>query len=255
MRVFLRKAAMLFRLAAYDFKAAYAGLSLGTLWSMAEPLVTIAVYWVVYTVVFGGGDVNGVPYYLWLSAGVAPWIFISNGIKMMTAAFRDYSFLVKKLCFDISVLPSVRCISALISHMVFLALLFIICVCQDVNINLIYLIWAIVIAVIFVYSIGRILAILCSLYKDVQNTVAVVLNIGFWLTPVFWRVDMLSEDMAKIIYANPVAHIIEGYRRGVLYARPLELGDTVYVIAICTILIVVGHIMEKIYLPCMADKL
>ncbi len=255
MRAFFKRAATLIRLAAYDFKAAYAGLSLGTLWSMAEPLVTIAVYWVVYTVIFGGGDVNGVPYYLWLSAGVAPWIFISNGIRMMTAAFRDYSFLVKKLCFDISMLPGVRCISALISHMVFLGLIIIVCAWQNTSINLIYLMQAIIIAIIFVYSIGKILAILCSLYKDIQNIAAVILNVGFWLTPVFWGADILREGTAKIVYTNPIAHIIEGYRSGILYAKPIDFYSTVYVVAICVVLFGIGYVMERKYLPCIADRL
>ena len=96
--------------------------------------------------------------------GIAPWFFISNGLRGVTAVFRDYSFLVKKMRFDKGLLPSVRAVSALISHLIFLALVFVLCVINGLSkIGIIYASIGILTAYIFVSTLGGILARLCAL--------------------------------------------------------------------------------------------
>jgi ABC-type polysaccharide/polyol phosphate export permease len=48
--------------------------------------------------------------------------------------------------------------------------------------------------------------------KDIGNFVAVVLQIGFWATPIFWSIDLVPEKYQFIIKLNPMAYIINGYR-------------------------------------------
>lgn len=250
-----KRAEMIFRLAINDFKSRYAGLKLGVIWGLAEPIVTILIYWFVYTVAFSGGGNFGVPYYVWLSVGMSAWLFISNGLNMVTASFREYSFLVKKMSFDTSVIPAVKSISAGLLHMFFLVLVIVICVYEHSKINIIYLVISILSAWLFIYSLGRILAILCGIYKDFQKIVEVVLNIGFWVVPVFWSADALSEGILRLIYLNPVTHIVEGYRNALLYAEPMMAGSFCYVIGISVVLLLMGKLLEKKYLPDMADRL
>lgn len=127
MKRFLKSWSLLCRLAINDFKARYAGSSLGVVWAIAEPLVTVVIYWFVYTVAFGK-NTGEIPYYLWLCAGIAPWFFISDGLRGMTSAYVDGSYLVKKMTFDNSVIPRARMLSSLISHLVFLAIVLILCI-------------------------------------------------------------------------------------------------------------------------------
>lgn len=256
MKKLFKRAARIFRLAAYDFKSAYAGSKLGALWSVSEPLVTTAVYWFVYTVAFGGNDVCGIPYYLWLSVGIAPWFFVSNGLRTVSGAFRDYSFLVKKVMFDTSVLPAVRTISSLISHLVFMVIVTVVCLAEGVSLlNFAYLLPVIIFTTIFIYAAGRIFALVCAKYKDIQNALAVILNISFWLTPVFWSVDSLSGKLVKIIQLNPAAIIIDGYRNAILHGEAMDLNALIYLSAICIALLLIGHIYQKKALPNISDKL
>lgn len=245
------------RLAFNDFKSKYAGSALGAVWALAEPIITVLIYRFVYSVAFGGGSIDGIPYYLWLSAGIAPWFFISDGLYGTAAAFRDYSFLVKKMRFDKSVLPSVRAMSAMLSHTVFLLLVLILCVANKAFSadRLMYLIIGAAAAYIFVYSAGRILALLCAAYKDVLNALGIILNIGFWITPIFWNPKNVSGFAALAIKFNPAAGIVGLYRHALLNTDIPPCSDILYLTAICIILLLFGRISEKRYLPDIADKL
>lgn len=64
---------------------------------------------------------NGYPYALWLIAGIIPWFFFSEGIINATNCLMEYSYLVKKVVFKISVLPLVKILSALFVHLFFIA--------------------------------------------------------------------------------------------------------------------------------------
>ena len=110
-------------------------------------------------------------------------------------------------------------------------------------------------AYIFVYSAGRIFALLCAAYKDVLNALGIILNIGFWITPIFWNPKNISGFAALAIKFNPAAGIVGLYRYALLSADIPPRGDILYLTAICIILILFGRVFEKRYLPNIADKL
>lgn len=251
----IEKAAGILRLAANDFKAKYAGSALGTLWAVAEPLVTVFVYWFVYTVALGQGGFEGVPYYLWLSAGLAPWFFISNGIQGVTSAFRDYSFLVKKMRFNTKVLPAVRTLSAFISHIIFLCIVFVMCTLNKTSFSRFFVLIPMLFCTAFVYTAGRISALLCTQFKDTQNIVSVLLNIGFWLTPVFWNGENVSGAAALWLRLNPAAVITNGYRAAMLTGEAMSIQDVAYLSVVCLMLGIVGAVYQKAVISTIADKL
>lgn len=255
-REIFSRAAMVLRLAANDFKSKYAGSVLGILWAIAEPLVTVAVYWFVYTVAFRGEMTDGIPYHIWLSVGIAPWFFISDGVRGITACFRDYSFLIKKTCFDSRLLPWVRGASALISHLIFLGLVLILCAAEGISLSgLIYLPGIMFLTAAFVMSIGKVLALACACFKDILNAVTIVLNIGFWMTPVFWSMDGVPMRAAAFLRLNPAAILVESYRSAILFGRGMNLYECIYLLGICIIFAVIGTAYQRTVLPNISDNL
>ncbi len=246
----------IFKLAINDFKSKYAGSALGVLWAIAEPLVTVAVYRFVYTFAFGGGDVCGIPYYLWLSVGLSAWLFAADGLRSVCASYRDYSFLVKKMRFNKRILPDVRCVSSLFSHTIFLSIVVVASILNNTPISgILGLIIMVIICYAYVLSLGKILSLLCGYYKDVQNVLNVALNIGFWVTPIFWNVDMLDTSIKRIVELNPVALIAEGYRSTLLFGSFMESDKFVYLMLVIVVIYLTAEILERKLLPNMADKL
>ena len=118
-----RNRRLVMKLAKNDFKTRYAGSYFGTIWAFVQPVVTILVYWFVFSVGFRSNtDELGIPFVLYLVAGIVPWFFFSDALSGGTNALIEYNYLVKKVVFNISVLPVVKIISALFVHGFFVIL-------------------------------------------------------------------------------------------------------------------------------------
>ena len=73
-------------LAKNDFKTRFAGSYLGVIWAFVQPIVTVVVYWFVFTVGLRQGRPSGHPFVLWLMAGLVPWFFFSEALNGGTNA-------------------------------------------------------------------------------------------------------------------------------------------------------------------------
>src|SRR5437870_13337566 len=107
---------LLTALTARDLKARYRGSVLGFFWSLANPLLLLAVYTVVFTVFFPSNVVQ--PYPLFLFAGILPWTFFSAAVLESTTSIAGNAGLIKKVMFPAEALPLV----VVMSHLVHFAL-------------------------------------------------------------------------------------------------------------------------------------
>ena len=122
---------LIWKLAKNDFKKRYAGSYLGAVWAMVQPVVTVLVYWFVFEVGFrspGTNEVLKVPFLLYLVAGIVPWFFFQDALTGGTNSLLEYSYLVKKVVFKISVLPIVKIISAMFVHIFFVCFITLFCI-------------------------------------------------------------------------------------------------------------------------------
>ena len=112
---------LIFELAKNDFGMKFAGSFFGILWAFVQPVVTVLLYVFVFQIAFKAGPTSdGFPYVLWLIAGLCPWLFFNEALVSASNCFLDYSYLVKKVVFPISVLPAIKIISALFIHAFFI---------------------------------------------------------------------------------------------------------------------------------------
>ncbi len=249
----------LFSLAKNDFKAKYAGSVLGAVWAFINPVITILIYWFVFQVAFHNSDIGNVPYVLWLVSGIVPWFFFADAWGGATGSLADYSYLVKKVVFKIESLPLIRVISALFVHLFFVALTFIILFCYGFKPQLIHIqiIYYMLSAFVMVLALGRICAILMAFIKDINNIVGVCVQFGYWLTPVFWNVENIPQNLTFIFKLNPVYYLVEGYRDTFVYNVWFfeRLNLTIYFWVISIALLIISNILFKRLRPHIADML
>ena len=204
-----------------DFKQKYLGSYLGILWAFIQPTFTILIFWFVFQVGFKSQPVDNFPFILWLMAGIIPWFFFSDALANATNSIMDNSFLVKKVVFRVSILPIIKLLSALVIHLFFVLFMF--------GMFMIYgyeptLYWMQIIYYLFATSvlllgISWITSSIVIFFKDMGQLVAMVLQFGFWLTPIFWSIGMVPEKYQFLIKLNPVYYIIEGYRNSLIYEK------------------------------------
>ena len=109
----------IFKLAKADLVKTYRGAALGWAWAIIKPAVTIFVYWFAFEIgLKSGGGVNGFPFFLWLIAGVVPWFYMSDMMTGGTEAIRKYSYLVTKMKFPVSTIPTFVSISKFMVNLV-----------------------------------------------------------------------------------------------------------------------------------------
>ena len=125
-----RNRRLVLSLAKNDFKTKYAGSYFGTVWAFIQPVVTICVYWFVFGLALRGGADRGVPFVLWLVAGLVPWFFFQDGLIGGTNSLLEYNYLVKKVVFNIRILPVVKVISAGFVHCFFVLIVLVIYTCM-----------------------------------------------------------------------------------------------------------------------------
>ena len=208
---------LVFSLAKNDFKTKYAGSYFGTIWAFIQPIVTICVYWFVFGLALRNGSDKGVPFVLWLIAGLVPWFFIQEGLTGGTNALLEYNYLVKKVVFKISILPIIKIIAATFIHGFFVLVLLIIAWFYGFTPSLYTL-------QIFYYSFCMFVLVLavsyttCSVviyFRDLQQIVNIALQIGMWATPVLWNLGSFSKKAQMLVKINPLVYIVEGYRSAI----------------------------------------
>ena len=80
-------------LARNDFRTRFAGSYLGIVWAFVQPIVTIFVYWFVFSTLRAHA-VREVPFVLWLIAGLVPWFYFQESLNSGTNSLIEYSYLV-----------------------------------------------------------------------------------------------------------------------------------------------------------------
>ena len=203
-----------------DFKKQYLGSYLGIFWAFAQPLMFMVVIWFVFQKGFRSAPTSdGMPFFLWLVSGMVPWFFIVNSITSGANAIVANAFLVKKVAFRVSILPMVQIGSALIIHLglvIFLLIAFVLYGYYPTLywMQLLYYLFA---SLVLLLGISWLTSALRVFVKDIGNIIAVILQVGFWATPIFWKLDMIPQKYKWIFEINPAYYIVEGYRDSLIY--------------------------------------
>lgn len=210
---------LLLSLARNDFKTRYAGSYLGTFWAFVQPIMTIMVFWFVFEVGFRTGKVGDVPYILWFSCGLIPWFFFADAWAGASNSFIEYSYLVKKVVFQISTLPLIKIISSLFVHFVFLAFLFSLFLFYGYlpTWSYLQLLYYSLCMICLVFSLGFLSASIVPFIKDVNQIISIVLQFGMWMTPIMWSYTMVPSQYHWLFHLNPMFYIVEGYRNALFY--------------------------------------
>ena len=217
-------------LAKNDFKTKYAGSYLGMIWAFIQPIVTIAVYWFVFSVGFRAGDVGDYPFVLFIVVGIIPWFFFSDALNGGTNAMTDYNYLVKKVVFNIDILPFVKVVSALFVHCFFIAFALILATCLGYPPTLytLQMLYYVVCSVTFVLGLSYLTSAIVVFFRDLGQFINIfILQVGVWLTPIMWNAEaMLSPTVHKLFKLNPMYYIVSGFRDSVLVHHWFWKGET-----------------------------
>lgn len=245
-----RNRKLIWNLSKSDFKTRYAGSYLGITWAFVQPVVTVLVYWFVFQVGLRSVPIDNFPYALWLVTGLVPWFFFSEALSNATNSLLEYSYLVKKVVFKISILPVVKIISALFVHIFFITFTLILFMAYGYMptayaLQILYYTFCIFILVL---GLSYITSAIVIFFKDLGQIISIILQVGVWLTPIMWNYSTMSSSKYEwIIKINPMFYIVRGYRDALIdhvwvWDRP---GISIYFWCMTIMIFVIGTVVFK----------
>ena len=210
---------LLWQMTKRDFRQRYLGSYLGILWAFIQPTITVFIFWFVFQVGFKAVPVNNFPFILWLICGMFPWFFLSESIQSATYSVTESAFLVKKIVFRVELLPIVKIMSAFVVHIFFIAVLFIMFAIYGYpptiyNLQIIYYLFAMICLAL---GLSWLTSSLTVFLRDIGQFVSMILQFGFWGTPIFWNLQMIPQQFHFVLKLNPAYYLVEGYRQSFIY--------------------------------------
>ena len=252
---------LIWSLSKNDFKTRFAGSYFGIFWAFVQPIVTICLYWFVFSLPgLRGTPVEGeIPFVLRLVAGLVPWFVFSEALTNGTNSLMEYSYLVKKVVFKINVLPVVKVMSASFIHFFFLAVTFVICTCMGYgpSLYLIQLPYYLICMWIFIIALVYATSAIVLFFRDLGQIINIFMQVFMWMTPIMWDEVMIPEKWRWIFHLNPMYYIINGYKESLLNHVWLwqHIDLTMYFWIVTGVLFLIGTTIFRRLQPHFADVL
>jgi lipopolysaccharide transport system permease protein len=247
-----------------DLEARYKGSVLGNLWPLVNQLSQLLIYTYVFAIVLKVKlSLNGVPennftFGLWLFTGLLPWISFTGGLIQAATSVVTQPNLVKKVVFPLTLLPLVPVLSAFIeSAFGLIALIFFVALATHTlhtTLVLLPLIW--LTQLILTSGLGYLVAGLTVFLRDIPQTLGVILNIWFYMTPIIYPASAIPEGFRGwVFWLNPIATISEVYRDIILVGEIKHWGEWSVASGISLIIWFLGMKVYKHLRPAFADVL
>lgn len=209
-------AEQIFKMAKTDLVRTYRASALGWLWAIIKPVVTIFIYWFAMSIGLRSGRAHGdYPYFLWLVSGLVPWFYMSDMLNRGTECMRKYRYLITKIHYPVSTIPTFVSVSNMGVQMILLLVVYIIfCVMGFFpGLYTLQIFFYILMDFLFFTAWSLFSAPIAALSQDFLNLVKSFVFALLWVSGIFYDVDSLHNKwIVWILRANPITYIATGFR-------------------------------------------
>ncbi|MEA2827779.1 MAG: type transport system permease protein [Actinomycetota bacterium] len=230
-----------------DLRARYKQAVLGLAWAVVTPFVLM----VAFTLFFRPAahvETNGVPYPLFAYLGLLPWTFFSTSVSKGGLSLTDNVALLNKIYCPREVFPLAALIVAGFDTVVSLIGLAVVFVATGFMPKATSVWVPLLLVVQLAFTAGVTLAVSSILVyvRDLKHALTILLQVGLFATPVAYGIDRISRS-TRLLYStlNPLAPVIEGYRRAVLYGKPPEWTMLLAGVGTSTVVLLGGYYLFK----------
>jgi lipopolysaccharide transport system permease protein len=213
---FLKYKSLTWIFAWQEIKVQYAQTYLGIFWAVLRPLIILSIFTVLFSYLLKLQTSS--PYYLFAFAGMIAWNFFSQIAAMASLSIIQKQDLIRKMYFPKAILPLSKTLVAAVEALVSFAMLFILMayIRYPVSWSLLSLPFFIFLNICCGLAIAIWLSILNIRYRDLNHIIMPIIGIGIWFTPVFFPTTIIPARYHFLLYFNPMAGVIAGYRYALL---------------------------------------
>ncbi|CDZ76237.1 Teichoic acid translocation permease protein TagG [Legionella massiliensis] len=217
-----RNRGLILSLAKRDVQSRYRGSVLGLFWSFFQPILMLAVYTFVFSIIFnarwGNGSGSKMEFALILFAGLIVFNLFSECISRAPSLIISHTNYVKKVVFPLEILPWVSLCSALFQLVMNLSvwLLFYMLFFGMPLGTLIFLPMIILPVALIIMGLMWIFASLGVYLRDMGQMIGIIITVMMFLSPIFYPISIIPAEYQFLLNLNPLVPFIEGIR-DVLY--------------------------------------
>ena len=247
-----------------DLDARYKGSVLGNLWPLVNQLSQLLIYTYVFSIVLKvklslrGLPENNITFGLWLFAGLLSWIAFTSGLVQAAGSVVNQPNLVKKVVFPLGLLPLVPILSTFIESAFGLMALIVLVALSSHTLHttlaLLPLVW--LPQLLLTAGLGYLTAGFTVFLRDIPQSLGVILNLWFSLTPIVYPASVIPEQWRSwIFWLNPLAAIAEVYRDLILVGEVRHWGEWGVATIVSLVVFLVGIWCYRHLRPAFADVL
>lgn len=223
-----------------DIKVRYKQTALGFAWAVIQPVMMM----VVLSIFFGGlarMPSDGLPYPVFVYAGLLPWTFFANAVGNSANSVVASANLVNKVYFPRLVVPLSAAGSALVDFAIATAILLAMMAWYGVgwSANLLYAPLLVAGIVFIALGVGIALSALTVAYRDFRYVVPFMIQFWMFATPVVYPTSLVPETWRWLMFLNPMAGFIEGFR-SVFLGRPFAWDAIAMSLAVALVIFAAG---------------
>ena len=232
-------------MAKIEFKLRYYENKLGLLWALIKPLSDIFIYYMAFEVVMKQGIPNFVSF---LFIALIMWNFFVECTVGTVQILK-----VKKYLYEYTNMNKLEIyISTIISNMIGLFFNFVIFLIYflffapktvPLTLNALYIIPIIINLTLFSLGFSLILSNIYTVAKDINQIWQVVTGVGFWLSPILFKLETFRKALAPFEYINPISGIVINSRQVILYGRPPDWNTFIYGFAYSLFFLLLGLLL------------
>lgn len=245
---------LIVKIAWSDFKLRYKNSVLGFFWTLLEPLMMLLVLYVVFSNLM---RIQVEHYQLFLLLGIITWNFLDRGTSMGIFGIIGKPSLVQKVYFPRDVLIISACMTAFMMTLLELVVFSVFMAVFKVvpTTTIIYFPFIFLFLFVMVLGLSLALSALNVYFRDVQFIWRVILQAGFFATPILYPVTIFPPNLQWVVMLNPMARIVSMLRDCTLYSTASTAGDVAYVIVSAAVVLLAGYLIFDRLEPKFAEEI
>ncbi len=234
-----------------NLKVRYKNSVLGVLWSLLNPLLMMVVFTIVFTLMIPNRDLPHYP--VFFLCGFLPWSFFASSMTGASGSIVDNASLIKKVYFPREILPLAEVMSNLVNFLLALLVLFAMLLVFNIRLTPAALMLPLIILTQMMFTLGMALLLATAnvFYRDTKHILEIVLQAWFFLTPIFYPINILPDSKAILGVVvniqiwlrrlNPMASLVASYQDALYYGHVTGPDFFARTFVTCLIILAIGY--------------
>jgi len=229
----------------YNIETRYSQTLLGILWIILLPISTSLVLAFAFQQIMQSK--SDVPFVSFLLSGVVLWNLFNAGVQTGSGTLIGRMSLMQQVNFPRETVVLLALGEVFVDMCFTFVALLVINALNGITPNIYFVYLPLLLLILCTFTLGLMFIVSCLglMIRDIPQLVGVLLQLGFWITPIVYPVSQIPDRLKWLVLVNPMALVIQAFRDVLVYARPPDLLNLCYPLVMALTLLYVGYAFFK----------